>query len=208
MKEVIPFVVALVVVINPIGMLPVFYSLTDHLTTRERRRTAWLTCLTIGVVLVISLLGGIAVLNFFGIDIDSFRVGGGVYLLLLGLKMLRVDPNTSRSTSEHAEDDSVAIVPLGMPILAGPATISTAVLYAQQARTPDAMIWLVVGALIASFLVRIVLGVADVIRDRMHPVVLTSVSRIMGLLLTSLAVKFITSGLSRLLPGLVGGTGN
>ena len=204
MKELIPFVVALLVVINPVGMLPLFYSLTDHLTTRERRRTARLTCMTIAVVLMVSLIGGVAVLKFFGIDIDSFRVGGGVYLLLLGLKMLRVDPHPPRTSTEPSQDDSVAIVPLGMPILAGPATISTAVLYAQQAETANAMFQLAFGAAIASLIVWMVLRVADVIRDRMHPLVLTSISRIMGLLLTSLAVKFITSGLSSLLPGLTG----
>ncbi|MDD3468927.1 MAG: MarC family protein [Thermoguttaceae bacterium] len=205
MKELIPFVVALIVVINPIGMLPVFYGLTDHLTTPERKRTARLTSFTIAVVLILSLLGGTAILRFFGIDIDSFRVGGGIYLLLLGLKMLRVESNGTKQTgSEIQENSGVAIVPLGMPILAGPATISTAVLYAQQAKSTQMMFTLVLGSVIASVLVWIILHIAGFFQDKMNPLVLTSISRIMGLLLTSLAVKFITVGLSRLLPGLLG----
>ena len=214
MKELIPFIVALIVVINPIGMLPVFYGMTDHMTTPQRRRTARFACITIASVLLVSLFGGLAVLNFFGIDIDSFRVGGGIYLLLFGLKMLRVDSSAPRPPGEEGagtlagtrESDSVAIVPLGIPILAGPATISTAVLASQQAHRMEDKAWLVGGVLIASLIVWLILRIAGFLQDRIHPFVLSSISRIMGLLLVALAVKFITDGLKVLLPGLLGGS--
>jgi multiple antibiotic resistance protein len=117
----------LLAIVNPLGVIPVFVSLTRESTEKERRHIARTTSITVAVVLVAATLIGKALLDFFGVSIDSFKVGGGILLLLMSIAMMRAkstQKQTDSGRAEEAEKGSIAVVPIGMPLLAGPGAIS------------------------------------------------------------------------------------
>jgi multiple antibiotic resistance protein len=123
--------VALLVIVNPIGVVPFFIHFTQHLTPEQRRRTIRVSSFSAFLVIAISALAGLKVIEFFGISLASFQVGGGTLLLISALQMLNAQPAESRSDDvsdgqQRADaGDSIAVVPLTIPLLTGPATIST-----------------------------------------------------------------------------------
>ncbi|MGZ4960549.1 MAG: MarC family protein, partial [Methylomonas sp.] len=118
---------------NPIGAIPTFISLTAPRTSIERQRTAWVCAGAVCLVLLIALLVGEPLLNFFGISLPAFRVAGGILVLLMGISMLRASPDRSRHTPEEQAEsydkESVAVVPLAIPLKSGPGAISTTIVY-------------------------------------------------------------------------------
>ena len=197
---------ALLAIVNPLGVIPIFVSLTRGSTVQERRHIARTTSITVAVVLVASALVGKSLLNFFGVSIDSFRVGGGILLLLMSVDMMLARRTGGRQTPEEAEEaeekESIAVVPIAMPLLAGPGAISTVVIYAQEPFQPLNLGVIIVSSLLVAFLTWVVLIVANPISKVMSKTAINISTRLMGLLLAAIAVEFIASGLGQLLPGL------
>ena len=194
------------VVANPIGAIPVFISLTAAQPEQARRRTAKMTAVTVAIVLVVSVFLGQLLLNSFGASIPSFRVGGGILILLMAIAMLEARPNRARSTPEETEEavakDDIGVVPLGIPLVAGPGAISTMIIYANQARDWIDTGFLVLIGILVALSVWIALRLADPIRSLLGQTGINIVTRLLGLILAAVAVEFITSGLAQLLPGL------
>src|SRR5690554_3533918 len=123
------FLIALLAIVNPLGIIPIYISLTTGYTRTQRRRIARMVIVAVTSILIITAFFGELVLQFFGISISSFRVGGGIMLLLMAIGML----HSSRHTMEQEKDmafssgESIAVVPLAMPLLAGPGAISTVI---------------------------------------------------------------------------------
>src|ERR1022692_4444796 len=130
---------ALFVIVNPIGAIPLFISYTRGQSTAERRIAARTAAIAVAVVLVISIFVGDYLLQFFGIGIPSFRVGGGILILLMAIAMLNARQGGARYTAEEGregeEKQNIAIVPLAIPLLAGPGAISTTIIYAHKAHS-------------------------------------------------------------------------
>ncbi|MBS3964588.1 MAG: NAAT family transporter [Methylomonas sp.] len=208
-NEYAQLLIGLIAVVNPGGAMPLFLSLTARKTPAERRRTAMVTAFAVAMVLFIALVGGEPILHFLGIRLSAFRVAGGVLLLLMGISMLRVSDDRSRHTpEENAEShdkSSVAVVPLAIPLLAGPGAISTTIVFAQ--RDLSLAHYLLFSAVIVSIslIVLVTLLLAQRIVIVMGQTGMNVVTRVMGLLLTSFAVEFIASGASELFPILAGG---
>ena len=120
-NEYLQLLAGLVSVVNPIGAIPTFMALTAARTTEDKKRTAIVCACAVFMVLQIALLAGEPILNFFSISLAAFRVAGGILILLMGISMLHVNQDRSRHTpEEHAESyekDSVAVVPLAIPLL-------------------------------------------------------------------------------------------
>lgn len=120
-------------------MVPIFISLTNNQTEQERKRTAKVAAATVAIVLVASVFAGQPLLQFFGISLPSFSVGGGILILLLAIAMLQARLSRTHHTPEEeeeaAEKDDIAVVSLGVPLVAGPAAISTIIIYANRATT-------------------------------------------------------------------------
>ena len=129
---------ALFVIANPIGVTPLFISLTNRQTEEQRRHTARLTATTVVIVSAAMFLGE-AILHLFGIRMASFRAAGGILILLMAIAMLQARPSPTHHTVEESKEaairDEVAVVPLGIPLVAGPGAISTVIIYADQAVT-------------------------------------------------------------------------
>jgi len=137
--EYLKFLAAMISISNPIGVIPIFVTLTGGQTRREQHVTARRTCLAFGIVLLVILVAGEPILRFFGITIASFKVAGGIIILLMAIAMVHGRVSGAKHTKEESEDaadkDSLAIVPLAIPLLAGPGAISTVIVYSNQGST-------------------------------------------------------------------------
>ena len=197
---------ALLVITNPIGALPVFITLTREQTPAARRNTARITATAVAVVLIVGMFLGEPLLRFFGIGLPSFRVGGGVLIMMMALAMLRGYQGEIRHSPEEGIDmddkDSSAVVPLAIPMLAGPGAISTTIVYAHQARTGWDIAFLLCAALLVAGSVWAVLSLADPIANRLGRYGISVATRVMGLILAAIAVEFIAGGLIQLFPKL------
>lgn len=196
-------------VVNPIGAIPTYISLTVNRTTKDKRRTAVVCAFSVAMVLTIALVAGEPALQFFGIGLPAFRVAGGILVLLMGISMLHVRDDRARHTPEERDEsydkENVAVVPLAIPLLSGPGAISTTIVYGHMGHSWSH--YLLVGSVILSVstIVLMILLAAPKIAEIMGNTGMNVVTRVMGLILASIAVEFIANGLISLFPALAGG---
>ena len=155
-------------------------------------------------MLLIALIGGESVLRLFGIGIPSFQVAGGILILLMGITMLRAAYDRSRHTpeeqAESVEKNSIAVVPMAIPLLSGPGAISTVIVYANLDRSWPHLA--LVGCVIASVALAVLLALlmAERIASLLGRTGMNIITRVMGLIIASVAVEFIAKGLAALFP--------
>ncbi|UZD54936.1 MarC family protein [Caldimonas aquatica] len=200
--------IALLAIVNPVGVVPFFIHFTQGFSREQRLRTIRVASFTAFLVVAISALAGLRIIEFFGISIASFQVGGGMLLLISALQMLQAQPAETRKedvaegASKADGGASIAVVPLTIPLLTGPATISTMVIYAQKTRH-----WWELGVLVgygvvigvAAFLA---LSAAGRIARMLGQTGINIMTRLMGLILAALAVEIMADGLVKLFPAL------
>ncbi len=188
--------------VDPFAAIPVFLAMTPGDSALERRRTAVRAGLTCLIVLSVFAAAGGLIFKVFGITLPAFKIAGGVILIIIGLEMLQARPSgTKQSPEEQAEGtarEAVGVIPLGIPMLAGPGAISTVMIL-----IGDSHRWwnyaVVFGAIVLSSLVSyLVLAAADRVGKYLGETGIRIMSRLMGLLLTALAVQFIINGLADL----------
>jgi len=196
---------ALFAVLNPVATIPPFLAMTERNSDDERHAMVERASLIAATVLVVFALTGIRVLTFFGVTVPAFRIAGGLVLLRVAFELLaggRTSRMTSEESLEAAQKDDISITPLAVPILCGPATITTGILLSSQATT-----WLHTGVLVA-MIAAVYLVVFTALRvavDHIHRLGQTPVkisSRLMGLILAALAVQYVVDGIRE--SGLVG----
>lgn len=196
----------LLAIVNPLGAVPVFFSLTSNAGDAERKRIAFTAGITVAIVLTVSALIGQSLLLFFGISVSSFRVGGGILLLLMAISMMQAkQPHTKHTPEEEKEAEekqSIAVVPIAMPLLAGPGAISSTIIYTNESESiPHLSLIVLIGIFIA-LLTYLTLRIAIPLSRKISKTGINIITRLMGLLLASIAIEFITKGLRDLLPGL------
>ena len=203
----IKFAGAVFAIMNPFVNLPMFLSLTEGMKTAEQRRTGLLTVGYSAALCAVVALAGSQILHVFGISVADFRVAGGIVLLMIGLGML----NGSASSAHHGTEAeqavnedraAVAFYPMAFPMLVGPGTIATIVLFTGQARgmADYAAIGLVLAGNLAALAV--VLFFAANIGHLMSQTLRMVMIRLMGMILAAIAVEMIAGGAKALLPGL------
>ena len=187
------------VLVDPVSAVPSFLSMTAHADRVVRRRMATRAAWTCFTVLTLFALAGPLIFRLFGITLPAFKIAGGIILGLIGLEMLQArrshTKETPGETQEGAEKEDAGIVPLGVPMLAGPGAISSVMVL--MAQNPD---WshkgIILAAIAASALIAfLVLGAADRISSCLHRTGIRIMTRMMGLLLTAIAVQFVLNGL-------------
>jgi multiple antibiotic resistance protein len=200
--------VALFAIVNPIGSVPIFISATDGWSREDRARTAKIVAITVFIVLSVSAFIGDKILNFFGISIPSFQVGGGILLMLIAISMMHAKQSGTRQTPEEAqtlaEREAIAIVPLSIPLLAGPGAISNMIIAAQQNSSFSGHLSLVVPVFIIAVIIWLVLRLSASISSQLGSIGINIVTRLMGLVLAAMAVEFVAHGLIGLFPRLLG----
>ncbi len=200
--------IALFVLLDPIGAVPVFVTLTANNTPEERKRTIDRAATTAFIVLMIALLVGDPLLHILGISIASFTVGGGIILMMMAIAMLHGRPSRVHRADEEVDEAArkmaVAVVPLGVPVAAGPGAISAALIYGERAKNwaDDAVILGIIGVVV--IFLWIALRLAGPTKRILGTTGINVVTRLLGLILMAVAVEFIAKGLTELLPGLRG----
>lgn len=205
------FAATLFALLNPLGMLPVFIGYTSGSSVGVQRWLALFVSLTVLALMLLFLFTGHAILDFFGITLDSFRLAGGILLLLIGIQIVTGDPAKAgrdlvveAAASTLSEAKSVyrqIVVPFAMPLLVGPGVIANLILYATEARTAksDTLALGLVGVTIGiSVLTFLVLLSGRYLRHLVGDVGLSIVTRILGLLVASIGMQFIVTGLSNI----------
>ena len=204
--------VTLVAIVNPLAIVPFFIHYTQGFSRAQRRRTVFTAAFTAFVVIATSALLGLRILEFFSISLASFQVGGGMLLLLSSLNMLNAQPAEAKPQTNEMADGaqkaamgaSIAVVPLTIPLLTGPATISTVVIYANQARDWVQLMALVGYGVVVGVVTAIAFALADPISRVLGRTGINVMTRLMGLILAALAVEVMALGLLKLFPGLAG----
>ncbi|UYV38906.1 MarC family protein [Rhodobacteraceae bacterium D3-12] len=188
--------VALFVVIDPVGLTPLFVTLTQGMNAQQRRAIGFRACLVAFVLLAMFAIFGEAVLGFIGISMPAFRVAGGALLFLTALDMLfeRRAPRREGQAEDDRPDPSV--FPLALPLIAGPGSIATVILLASQQNE-----WLglaaVIGVAFAVILMVFAFFLASGLLERMMGKTgINIATRLLGMLLAALAVQFILDGLT------------
>jgi len=204
------FLTALLVILDPFFVIPIFLSLTAGYTGAQRAAAARTTALAVMTILITAALAGETVLHWMGTSLGSFRVGGGIVLFLMALAMLQAQtPQPVRTTEAErtaaGSREAVAIVPLAVPLLAGPGAISTVIIAMQRSAAP----WHSAAILVCIVLVCIVLwGVlrfSPLLGEKLGPIGLNIINRIFGLILAAIAVEVIANGIKQLFPVLAAG---
>jgi multiple antibiotic resistance protein len=198
--------IALFAIVNPIGSIPIFISATEGWSRQERAKTAKTVAITVFIVLAVSAFLGDKILDFFGITIPSFQVGGGILLMLIAISMMHGKQSGTRQTPEEAqtmaERNVIAIVPLSIPLLAGPGAISSMIIAAQQTSSFTGHLSLVAPIFIIAVIIWLVLRLAVGISHKLGTIGINIVTRLMGLILAAMAVEFVAHGLIGLFPKL------
>jgi multiple antibiotic resistance protein len=198
--------VTLLAIVNPLACVPFFIHYTQGFSPELRRKTIWVASFSAFVVIAISALLGLQLLEFFGISLASFQVGGGMLLLTSSLHMLNAEPAEAKSAKSDMEDadasmrTSIAVVPLAIPLLTGPATMSTVVIYAEKAKTFWQLGTLVGYGVVIALATALCFSLAQPIARVLGKTGINVMTRLMGLILAALAVEVMADGLQKLFP--------
>ena len=198
--------VALFAIVNPIGNLPVFISATNQWSKRDKAHTANIVGITVFTVLAITTFFGNDILDFFSISIPSFQVGGGILILLMSINMMHGKQSHTRQTPEEAQTmadkSAIAIVPLSIPIYAGPGAISSVIITADKSVNFIHQTSLLIPIAVVSLLVWVTLRLSSNITQWLGTIGINIITRLMGLIWAAMSVEFIAHGITGLFPNL------
>jgi multiple antibiotic resistance protein len=198
--------ISLFAILDPIGMIPIIILYTASMIAPNRAQLGRLVSLVVCAILLVALLIGEPLLSFFGISISSFRVAGGILLMLMSIKMLLGNLNQIASTGNDSSDEEAlsanAIVPLSTPLLAGPGSISAVILEAHKAHGIEHYMVMGFEIIILSISVWLTFLIAPWMARRLGKIGIDIFTRLMGLILAAIAVEFIASGIRGLFPTL------
>lgn len=198
--------ISLFAILDPIGIIPIIILFTAGMSNAHRNRTGRLASLAVFFILLTALLIGEPLLTFFGISINSFRLAGGILLMVMAFKML--NGNLKQLTPEaegYASEDSrsaLAIVPLSTPLLAGPGSISTVILDAHKGSDITHYLSMSLIIFLLSLSVWLTFLAAPWVERRMGTLGIDIFTRLMGLILAAIAVEFVAGGMRGLFPAL------
>ncbi|MCI4358208.1 MAG: MarC family protein [Thermoplasmata archaeon] len=194
-------VVSVFALVDPIGTLPFFVALTDGMDAGDRMVVLTRATIVVGTILAIFALFGRFLFAAFGFTLQAFEIAGGILLFLVAYDMLRGEVATTRLTASDREEalarrDEISVVPLGIPLLAGPGAISTVMIYEGYAGSDPidiAATFIAIAATTAA--TYLVLRYGPNILRYLGRVGVMALTRVMGLLLAAIAVQFILNGI-------------
>jgi multiple antibiotic resistance protein len=197
--EILQVFVPVLVIVSPIGAVPLFLGMTQNDPPERRARTAWIAAATTTIALATAALAGQAIFDFFGVSVDAFRIAGGILLFFIALDFVQVRQTRMKATDPEIEEgvqkQEVGIIPLGIPMLAGPGAIATVMVLRGGSPGP----WPLLAAIAAVGLatLTVLLGAARLQRH-LTPATLGIVLRLQGLLLAAIAVQMTVTGVTNL----------
>jgi len=207
-SELVKAALALFAIVDPVGVIPLFLVATHGYSLAQSRSAARIAALTVLGVLTLFMFLGEPMLGFFGIRLAAFSVAGGLLLLLLSLSMVQAHVSPQRQTQDEAEEaeekETVGVVPLGVPLLAGPGAITHMIVAAGA--TPGGVLHLsalVIPVALVALSVWLTFRAAPTIAKRLGKTGIHVVTRLMGLIIAAISIEMIANGLGKLFPGLL-----
>jgi len=188
------------VVLDPVGMVPIFWALTHRGTAVYRRRMAVLGVGLAAAILLAFAFAGTTLLELFGIGVPAFRIAGGILLFLLSIDMIFARQSGLRSTTEREQAEAeqradVAVFPLAFPLIAGPGAMTTVLLFAERPMAGLAFAANVLVMLVVLGMLLLALLAAEPLMRRLGETGANVFSRILGLILAALSVQYVVDGI-------------
>ncbi|MCW8346721.1 MULTISPECIES: YchE family NAAT transporter [Vibrio] len=200
------FFLGLVAAVNPVGIMPVFVSLSGHMSPEDKNKTAATANIAVAIILIVSLLAGQVLLDMFSISLDSFRVAGGLLLLSIAFSMmsgkLGEDKQNKQEKSEYVSKEQIGVVPLAMPLMAGPGAISSTIVYGSRYPNMLETVGIIITIALFALCSWLLFRSAPLIVRFLGQTGINVITRIMGLILGALGIEFMANGLRALFPGL------
>jgi multiple antibiotic resistance protein len=207
-NELVTFATAMVTILNPIGNTALFAGLVSERSEGERRAIAWRCTLAVVVILVVSIWLGAAVLHGFGVSVASLEAAGGLVIALIAVSMLHSRQSGIHASGEGQETpaptESIAIVPLAMPIVAGPGAIATVIVNAHKYQGLEDRLGMTVICIVVSGMIGLAFSFVGPITRLLGTAGISVVTKFMGLILLAIAMGMLANGAKGLLPGLAG----
>ncbi|MFT5789022.1 MAG: multiple antibiotic resistance protein [Shewanella sp.] len=201
------FFLGLVAIINPVGLLPVFVSLTSHQTEAERNQTGKIANFAVVVILLVTIFAGQHILNMFSISLSAFRIAGGTLICIIAMSMLQGKLGEVKRNKEEDREasgmESVAVVPLALPLMAGPGAISSVIVSAAEYKTMENLIGMSITVILFGLLSFTLFRMAPVIFKVLGNTGINVITRLMGLLMLSIGIEVIAAGVKGLFPGMM-----
>ena len=204
------FIVSVFALMNPLAAVPVYLGLTSDLDPQVRRRIPFKTASSAFLIMVIAFIAGETILNMFSVSIPALRIAGGIVILSMGWSMLQARTSRAKQTAEEAEEathrQSIAVIPMAIPMTAGPGAISLMVVAASYPNPIEGKIAIIIAVLFVCAILWLFLKSATRISQLIGQTGMNIVTRIMGLLMLGVGVEFMGTGLGEMFPILVAGT--
>ncbi|QCI25980.1 YchE family NAAT transporter [Buchnera aphidicola] len=196
----IHFFAGLFAVINPIGMIPIFIGMTAFYSPKDRNRINIISNIAAASILIIALSIGGIILDFFDISIESFRIAGGILIISIAIPMINGTlmnnlVNKKNKNNVLYKKDNISIIPLAMPLIAGPGAISSTIIWSTHHNNWNEMLGCIIVILLFSFLCWILFQIAPFCIKILGSTGINILTRIMGLLLMSLGIEFIIASM-------------
>ena len=197
-ENILLYVTSLFTMINPLGVVPIFISLTDSFSTNESRKVAIKASLISFIILTLFALSGKVIFDFFGISVDGLKVIGGILFFIMGYEMLRgrTVPKKMENESNENFGGEVAITPLAIPMITGPGSITMVIILMQSADTFTEKGGIITGIFIVTFLTAIILISGRKLMSFLGPSGSNVMMRLMGLIVMLIAVEFFFAGIT------------
>jgi len=199
------FFVTLFSVLNPPHAVPLYLAMVPSPMPETTRRVARTAALTVLIALSLTLMIGDDLLDFFGITVPAFQVGGGLLILLMALSMLQGQTSPAKSTPAETEEAAqwreIAVVPLGTPILAGAGSMSTVIVFEHDATNWAQWSMLALGIVLNVVLCWVFLRYSDAMIRTLGRTGVNVIGRLMGMILVAMAIQFMSDGIHGLFPG-------
>lgn len=192
------FFIAILSIVDPLAALPIYFAMTQEMQLSQKQKLPALLGITITITLLIALFFGEAILEFFGISTGSFRVASGLLLLLTAYQMFQNSTLTTVLNTNH-DSNANAVVPLAIPLLAGPGAMSTVIVYASHHHSVAHSLSLALCIVLLGLVVWIFFRMASVLVKKISTLTLAISSKIMGLIIAAIAVEFIANGIKMLI---------
>ncbi|HBQ4903125.1 TPA: YchE family NAAT transporter [Klebsiella pneumoniae] len=201
------FFIGLFALVNPVGIIPVFISMTSYQPAAVRNKTNLTANLSVAIILLTSLFLGDGILQIFGISIDSFRIAGGILVVTIAMSMisgkLGEDKQNKQEKSETAVRESIGVVPLALPLMAGPGAISSTIVWGTRYHSWVHLVGFSLAIAAFALCCWGIFRMAPWLVRLLGQTGINVITRIMGLLLMALGIEFIVTGIKALFPGLL-----
>jgi len=200
-SEIVTIFLAVFIVVDPFGIVPVFISLTPDFPPRRKRVTIFKAVIVAFVVLCVFIFTGSAILRFLGIQPGSFFIAGGILMFIVSIDLLLGKPGRTKTSGEEdgEEREDVSIFPLAVPMLAGPGAITTILLYVSEDKISGSILPVLVGSVaLALAIAGVTMFLSSFFLRVLGRTGVSVIERIMGIVLTGLSVQFVYDGLVKL----------